>query len=138
MIDPSNPQGEVSRRTPDSAVDGHVTPERIADAHAGLATSQEAQAVAAHLESCPDCAAAAADIHAVPRRLAALAADVIPASVSRALQITIAGEVARRESQQRATRHSTGSGTADGPSSPRETSPHKRDLWNGSPSAVDR
>lgn len=139
MDDQTSSLPEGSPSEPRGTIDGHVTPERIADAHAGLATMQDARAVAIHLASCSECAAVAADIDAVAQRLAAAPPDVIPESVSRALQATITAEVARRESLQRKARHTTAGTTWGGTdaSSP-DAVPRKQDLWNGSRSTVDR
>lgn len=133
MDDQPSSRQKGSPSEPGSTVTGHVTPERIADAHAGLATAQETQSVAAHLESCSTCAAVAADIDAVPQRLAAAPPDVIPESVSSALQATIAAEAARRASRTRAVGRPTDSSADDGVAgSARDASPRKQDLWSGS------
>jgi hypothetical protein len=85
----------------------HLDTDVLAEFRAGLITGRRRRAIAAHLAGCARCTAADGQLAELSALLAAIAAPVMPDSVTQRLDAALAAEVARRDETARAgARHS--------------------------------
>ncbi len=85
----------------------HLDTDVLAEFRAGLITGRRRRAIAAHLAGCARCTAADGQLTELSALLAAIAAPVMPDSVTQRLDAALAAEVARRDEPARAgARHS--------------------------------
>jgi len=85
----------------------HLDTDVLAEFRAGLITGRRRRAIAAHLADCARCTAADGQLAELSALLAAIAAPVMPDSVTQRLDAALAAEVARRDEPARAgARHS--------------------------------